>query len=115
MLICPLAPSGVVEFKLEAVSSTVILVSWVALREADRNGLVDQYSVHYRGVERDSEAKTRALNFSVDSMLYSLLEDLQEFTTYNVSIRAVNSAGNGPFSHNCVITREDGELKFYSV
>jgi hypothetical protein len=41
----------------------------------------------------------------------AVLSDIQEFVSYNISVRAYTSVGDGPFSDSMIVmTPEDGKL-----
>ena len=91
------------------MSSTSILVTWDMVLLIDQNGNITMYQVLYEpqqtfgGAIGEETATVSALNSSVT------LTRLQEYVTYNISIRAVTNGGVGVYSEEIVRrTFEDG-------
>ncbi|XP_023335862.1 Down syndrome cell adhesion molecule-like protein Dscam2 [Eurytemora carolleeae] len=98
-------PSGSpVSVRVEAVSSTQILVSWQPPREDDRNGILLGYSVRYG--ELNSEHLTKKTVRSV-STTELRLSGLVPFTKYQVMVNAFNSIGAGPTSSRSIISTHE--------
>jgi len=88
------------------VSSTEIAVSWNEVPRIGRNGIIIQYEVQYEPLMILTGDLT--MNTSNTS---ALLRDLQEYTEYNITIRAYTSVGPGPLSPSVTNrTFEDGKL-----
>ena len=88
------------------VSSTEIAVSWNEVPAIGRNGIIIQYEVQYEPLLILTGDLT--MNTSNTS---ALLRDLQEYTEYNITIRAYTSVGPGPLSPSVTNrTFEDGKL-----
>ena len=89
-------------------SSTAIRVSWEEVPAIDRNGEITEYEVQYEPLETfGGQISTSTVN---TSMLSINLTGLQEFTDYNISVRAYTSAGPGPYSIG-VVERTDTDGK----
>ena len=91
-----------------ALSSTQILVSWDEVPFGERNGDITHYEVMYNpldsfegGIENGS---VTTVNRSI------LLEELEEYVTYNISVRAQNSVGVGPFSVPILVTTPENGM-----
>ena len=90
-----------------AVSPTSIMVTWDMVPPIDLNGVITMYEVLYIPKETFGGALgPHTMNVSTTS---ALLDDLQEFVNYTISVRAYTSAGEGPYSDGVtVVTFEDG-------
>jgi hypothetical protein len=101
-------PTNVVSLTL---SSTTIEVTWGIVPPIDQNGIITMYEVLYQPLETFSGAigpLTR--NVSGMAMLLVLM-DLQEFVSYNISVKAYTSIGDGPYSESFTdMTLEDCKL-----
>ena len=89
------------------ISSTAIMVRWSEVASLAQNGEITHYEVQFFPlVEFDGGI----YNGSVPTANMSIvLADLQEYVTYNISVRAYNGAGAGPFSNGIPITTlQDG-------
>ena len=96
------------------LSSTTIRVNWETIPAIDENGIIVTYEILYEPQETfNGEIMS---NFSINttdvSMLEMVLNGLQEFVDYNVTVRAYTSIGFGPFNPTGDSSRtfEDGEL-----
>ena len=78
------------------ISSTEILVSWDEVPAIDQNGVIILYDVQYEPLMTfDGALMTMTMNTSNTSIV---LGELQEYVQYNITVRAYNSVGPGPFS-----------------
>ena len=99
------APENVM---LVVLTSTEIQVSWTEVPEIERNGIITMYEVMYDplmtfGVLTPATVNTTNLTIIVDG--------LEEYVEYNISVRAYTSVGPGPYSEEVTNrTFEDGEL-----
>ena len=91
------------------MNSTAFNVSWDEIPPVERNGLIVTYEVLYAplatfgGILMPDSVNT--------SDLYVVLNNLQEFVLYNVSVRAYTSEGPGPYSDGLTqITPEDSKF-----
>ena len=86
-------PQGVTTI---TISSTEILVSWYDVPTIDQNGVIILYEVQYEPlVTFGGELVTMTMNTSNSSIV---LERLQEYVEYNITVRAYTSVSPGPFS-----------------
>ena len=89
------------------LSSTEIIVQWSGVPVNDRNGMISSYEVLYNHVQFDGQISIASLN---TSNMTIILVNLQEYVTYNISVRAYNRVGAGPYSENVIVTTlEDGK------
>lgn len=88
-------------------SSTSILVSWAPPPLEFQNGVITGYSIQYSTTERNKTSK-RIDGIPPESSPH-LLENLDKWTEYGITIRAQTEAGDGPESLQLLIrTEEDG-------
>uniref|UniRef100_A0A3Q2NVG7 Fibronectin type-III domain-containing protein n=1 Tax=Fundulus heteroclitus TaxID=8078 RepID=A0A3Q2NVG7_FUNHE len=88
-------------------SSTSILVSWAPPPLEFQNGIITGYSIQYSTMEGNRTAK-RVDRIPPGSSPY-LLENLEKWTEYGITVRALTEAGDGPESLQLLIrTEEDG-------
>ena len=99
------APENVM---LVVISSTEIQVSWTEVPEIDRNGIITMYEVMYEPLMTFGELTPATVN---TTNLTIIVDGLEEYVEYNISIRAYTSVGPGPYSEEVTNrTFEDGEL-----
>ena len=80
----------------EVLSSTEILVQWDDVPLGDRNGEIINYEVMYTPhTEFGGQISTET---EIVVNMTTVLVGLEEYVTYNISVRAINSAGGGPYS-----------------
>ena len=95
------------------VTSTSINVSWGPVPADDRNGIILGYKLNYRALPNQGIV-TEFLNISSeqqDEGGTKILQTLDEFTNYSVSVLAFTIVGDGPPSvAKFVQTLEDSEL-----
>ncbi|XP_061575564.1 protein sidekick-1-like isoform X2 [Cololabis saira] len=90
----------------EAVSSSRIMLSWTALPQAQRNGVILGYKVLYR--EKDSEGPPSVRAAEGEGNVSLLLRDLSKFTMYVLQVLAYTRMGDGPPSNPVLLrTKED--------
>lgn len=88
-------------------SSTSILVSWAPPPLEFQNGVITGYSIQYSTTEGNKISK-RIDGIPPQSSPY-LLENLEKWTEYGITIRAQTEAGDGPESLQLLFrTEEDG-------
>jgi len=88
-------------------SSTSILVSWAPPLLEFQNGVITGYSIQYSTTEGNKMSK-RVDGVPPESSSY-LLENLEKWTEYGITVRAQTEAGDGPESLQLLIrTEEDG-------
>lgn len=95
-----------------AISSTSVRVNWNMLEESERNGNI----THFEIILTPSLLAVASFpipTISVNTLWKSREADiigLEEFTEYDVTIRAFTVVGPGPFSPaSLVVTLEDGK------
>ena len=90
-------------------SSTEILVLWLEDLPIDRNGEHVMHEVRYEPlINYGGQIQTMTLNTTVVGN--ATLTGLQEYTEYNISVRAYTSVGPGPYCEEVTNrTLEDGE------
>ena len=91
-----------------ALSPTEIMVMWLEVPPAERNGVISMYAVRYVPLETCSGTVTESITNT--SMTSTILTGLEEYVDYNISVRAFTSVGPGPYSDSVVErTDEDGK------
>ncbi|XP_068726145.1 protein sidekick-1-like [Montipora capricornis] len=87
-------------------SSTSIFVSWSEVPESDQNGVILSYTVTYKALPPSPGSKP---NKTVNAPTTSItLEDLNEFTDYNITVFASTVKGGGTISAPITVrTAED--------
>ena len=92
-----------------ALNSTSIMVRWEVLPPAERNGIITVYEVMYQPMETFGDAiGTEMMNVSGSEMSV-VLDGLEEFVVYNISVQAYTSVGPGPYSNEVPVrTTTDG-------
>ena len=93
-----------------AASPTFIMVSWDMVPPIDQNGVITMYEVLYEPQETFNGA-IMSNTTTVDGMtLTAVLEGLEEYVNYTISVRAYTSAGEGPYTDGIIeLTNEDGK------
>lgn len=79
----------------EAISSTSIYVAWQNIPPIDRNGIITEYEVRYQPIRQDL---SNGSNVTVATNLDLTITELEEFAYYDISVRAITSAGPGVYS-----------------
>uniref|UniRef100_A0A672HZM7 Receptor-type tyrosine-protein phosphatase delta n=1 Tax=Salarias fasciatus TaxID=181472 RepID=A0A672HZM7_SALFA len=93
-------------------SSTSVLVSWAPPPPEFQNGVITGYSIQYSTTEGNKTSKS-VEGLAPDSSPY-LLENLEKWTEYGITVRAQTEAGDGPESLQLLIrTEEDGMFPLY--
>ena len=109
----PLEPNGTPEAVVAtAASSKNITVSWNPVTADDRNGIIKGYIVNYQALpDGDIIPKFRNITSEQQNDKQTvLLDDLNEFTNYSISVLAFTVIGNGPASVAQVVeTLEDSK------
>uniref|UniRef100_A0A8C2WJH8 protein-tyrosine-phosphatase n=1 Tax=Cyclopterus lumpus TaxID=8103 RepID=A0A8C2WJH8_CYCLU len=86
-------------------SSTSILVSWAPPPVEFQNGVITGYSIQYSTTEGHKMSKS-VDGIPPESSPY-LLEDLEKWTEYGITVRAQTEAGDGPESLQLLIRTEE--------
>ncbi|KAI4808112.1 hypothetical protein KUCAC02_000181, partial [Chaenocephalus aceratus] len=95
------------EVKCFSSSSTSILVSWRPPPTELQNGIITQYTIQYAATERDETTVHEISDIPAESSQY-LLENLEKWTQYRVTVTAHTDVGAGPESvPQLVRTEED--------
>ena len=94
------------------LSSTSIMVRWEEISQIDQNGDIIEYEVKYIPLETFGDTiGTKMVN---TSDLFYLLDNLEEYVNYNISVRAYTSAGPGPYSDPITNqTLQDSKFLYY--
>lgn len=88
-------------------SSTSLLVSWAPPPLEFQNGIITGYTIQYSTTEGNKTSK-RVEGIPPERSPY-LLENLEKWAEYGVTVRAQTQAGDGPESLQLLIrTEEDG-------
>ena len=89
-------PQGVT---VRQISSTAIEISWNEVPMMEQNGNITHYEILYTPVNSLLEQQPKVLSTGGPSLI-SLLQGLEEYTIYSVSVRAVTivTVGSGPLS-----------------
>lgn len=83
------------------MSSTLITVHWNEVPFIHQNGIITTYEVFYEPLDSyDGQLEVQLLNVT---SLTIVLTGLEEFTEYNISVRAYTVVGAGPYSDNVII------------
>ena len=110
----PLEPSGRPKTVAATVtSSKSISVSWDPVDADDRNGIIKGYKVNYQALPNGIMVpKFRNITSQQQNEKQTmLLEHLNEFTNYSISVLAFTAIGNGPARGAQVVeTLEDSKL-----
>ena len=110
----PLEPNGTPEAVVAtAASSKKISVSWNPVNADDRNGIIKGYIVNYQALP-DGAILPKFRNITSEQQNEKqtlILENLNEFTNYSITVLAFTIIGNGPASSAQVVeTLEDSKL-----
>lgn len=96
------------EVKCHSPSSTSILVSWRPPPVELQNGIITQYSIQYATTEGE-DTTTQQISSIPPEISQYLLENLEKWTEYSVTVIAHTDVGAGPESQpQLVRTEEDG-------
>jgi len=87
------------------ISANELNVSWERPNEIDINGILRYYIIDYYILNQ--EENVTSANVSGET-LYAVLNGLNNFTTYSVSVAAF-TVGTGPSSTELKTTSENGE------
>ena len=103
------------EVAATAASSKNISVSWNPVTPDDRNGIIKGYIVNYQALPGgDIIPKFRNITSAQQNEKQTvILEDLNEFTNYSITVLAFTIIGNGQASSAQVVeTLEDSKFNF---
>uniref|UniRef100_A0A8C5JCE3 protein-tyrosine-phosphatase n=1 Tax=Junco hyemalis TaxID=40217 RepID=A0A8C5JCE3_JUNHY len=97
--------------KCVSTRSTAILVSWRPPPAESQNGVLAGYSVHYRALDSE-DTELKEVNDIPPTTSQILLESLEKWTEYRVTVVAHTEVGPGPESSPVIVrTDEDGDLR----
>uniref|UniRef100_A0A8D0GEC5 Receptor-type tyrosine-protein phosphatase S n=1 Tax=Sphenodon punctatus TaxID=8508 RepID=A0A8D0GEC5_SPHPU len=87
-------------------SSTSILVSWQPPPVEKQNGIITAYSIKYIGIDGEDNKPHEILGIASDTTQY-LLEQLEKWTEYRISVTAHTDVGPGPESLSVLIRTDE--------
>ena len=86
-------------------------MTWGNVPPIDQNGIITMYEVLYQPLETFGGAIGPLTRNVSGTEMSVVLMDLQEFVSYNISVRAYTSVAEGPYSQEIsVSTFEDGKV-----
>ncbi|XP_035282760.1 receptor-type tyrosine-protein phosphatase delta isoform X10 [Anguilla anguilla] len=94
------------DVKCYSPSSTNILVSWLPPPVELQNGIITKYAVHYAAIEGEDTSSHQISDLPPESSQY-LLENLEKWTEYRVSVSAHTDVGPGPESLPVLIRTDE--------
>uniref|UniRef100_A0A8D3EAA9 Receptor-type tyrosine-protein phosphatase S n=1 Tax=Scophthalmus maximus TaxID=52904 RepID=A0A8D3EAA9_SCOMX len=94
------------EVKCHSPSSTSVLVSWRPPPVELQNGIITQYTIQYAAAEGEDTTTHQIASIPSESSQY-LLENLEKWTEYNVTVIAHTDVGAGPESLPQLIRTEE--------
>ena len=104
------SPQGV---QASAKNSTSVSISWAAVGNEQRNGIIKGYKVIYQALP-DGRNVTRFVNISDEDQGKEqdiTLGDLVKFTNYSIRVLAFTVVGDGPPSEVKIVqTQQDSKL-----
>ena len=104
------SPQGV---QASAKNSTSVSVSWAAVGNEQRNGIIKGYKVIYQALP-DGRNVTRFVNISDEDQEKEqdiTLGSLVKFTNYSIRVLAFTVVGDGPPSEVIIVqTQQDSKL-----
>ena len=77
-------------------SSTSILVRWNDVPLIDQNGIITDYELRY--IPHETFGNVISMQIVNTSDMFYLLDNLEEYVNYTISVRAFTSVGPGPYS-----------------
>ncbi|KAI6660982.1 Phosphatidylinositol phosphatase PTPRQ-like [Oopsacas minuta] len=101
-------PTGTpTDLNTNVLSANIISVTWGHPISIEQNGVITEYTLTYRGVERDTTSREVTL-YSNDTFFTNyILSQLDEHTNYNISVSASTSVGTGPASSLQTLTDQN--------
>ena len=113
-MVLPLEPSSSPQsVRASAKNSTSVSVSWAAIGNEQRNGIIKGYKVIYQALP-DGRNVTRFVNISDENQGTEqdlTLGDLVKFTNYSIRVLAFTVVGDGPPSEVKIVqTQQDSKL-----
>ena len=95
-----------------AITSTIIKVSWDPPPIYFQNGVITSYTLTYIGVQRDITLETVTISVVNNTYVLPILTDLEENTDYSITLRANTIIGPGPSVTLNQLTLQNGDLLF---
>ena len=113
-MVLPLEPSSSPQgVQASAKNSTSVSISWAAVGNEQRNGIIKGYKVIYQALP-DGRNVTRFVNISDENQGTEqdlTLGDLVKFTNYSIRVLAFTVVGDGPPSEVKIVqTQQDSKL-----
>ncbi|XP_069482039.1 receptor-type tyrosine-protein phosphatase delta isoform X4 [Ambystoma mexicanum] len=96
------------DIRCTSPSSTSILVSWLPPPVEKQNGIITEYAIKYVGLDGEDVKPHDILDISSDTTQY-LLEHLEKWTEYQITVTAHTDVGPGPESL-AVLIRTDEDV-----
>ena len=96
-------------------SSTEITVTWQKVVGQERNGIILGFRVYFKAVGEfavDTTEKVEVVNGG--DAVQKVLESLEKFMNYNITVLAFTSKGDGPNS-SVIRVRTDQDRKFNTI
>ncbi|XP_075065536.1 receptor-type tyrosine-protein phosphatase delta isoform X4 [Mixophyes fleayi] len=94
------------DIRCNSQSSTSILVSWLPPPEDKQNGVITAYAIRYNEVDGDDNKPHEIMGISSDTRQY-LLEQLEKWTQYHISMVAYTDVGPGPESPSILVRTDE--------
>uniref|UniRef100_A0A8C5LZV6 Receptor-type tyrosine-protein phosphatase S n=1 Tax=Leptobrachium leishanense TaxID=445787 RepID=A0A8C5LZV6_9ANUR len=94
------------DIRCNSQSSTSILVSWLPPASENQNGLITAYSIKYTMLDGEDNKPHEITGISSNSNQY-LLEHLEKWTQYQISMTAYTDVGPGPESIPILIRTDE--------
>ncbi|XP_069505437.1 receptor-type tyrosine-protein phosphatase S isoform X3 [Ambystoma mexicanum] len=94
------------DVKCVSTKSTAILVSWRPPPVPSQNGDLSGYSVHYRALDAEDTEPKEVTQISPDTHQV-LLESLEKWTDYRITVAAHTEVGSGPESLPIIVRTDE--------
>ncbi|XP_029470464.1 receptor-type tyrosine-protein phosphatase S isoform X2 [Rhinatrema bivittatum] len=94
------------DVKCVSTKSTTILVSWRPPPAESQNGVLAAYSVHYRALNSEN-SEPKEVNGIPSNANHILLESLEKWTDYRITVMAHTEVGPGPESSPFIIRTDE--------
>ena len=105
------APTGTpTDLTTNVLSANIISVTWDDPLPIEQNGVIIAYTLSYKGVERDTEYREIILPSNQPYFTNYILSNLDEHTTYDITVAASTSEGIGPNTAERTITDQAGKF-----
>ena len=104
----PIVPGEPQNLMIISLDSTSLMVSWEHPLPQDRNGIITDYLIYVQIRDGSEDIFMRSTNSNATTFT---IENLEEFTEYNISVAAVTGAGEGNKTDEVIQrTLNDSEL-----